>query len=277
MQKLKKLEDEVTERERGYVQQGRQTCRPTQKEFQEVCHKCKQPGHYAHGCASSRSQINQEVHPPVDQVCDAVLNDNTHTIAINSVSNYIMNARVFGGRVSFLIDTGAAVSLMSTEVWDRIKPVDAPRLNPVNIKLVGVDGVPFQVKGSVTVQLEMPGRTFCQELIVANASTCEGILGLNFLEANECVLNLSQGTMCSRGTNISLYAEGSQDQGIVEVVLPETFTIAATSEVEVMGMMPESCEGVWTVEPKPLKKPQVMVARAIVVPQDGNVPHYCCH
>ena len=82
MQKLKKLEDKVTERERGYVQQGQQTCRPTQKQFQEVvCHKCKQPGHYAHGCASSiisrRSLINQEVRPPVDQVCDAVLNDNT--------------------------------------------------------------------------------------------------------------------------------------------------------------------------------------------------------
>ena len=110
------------------------------------------------------------------------------------------------------------------------------------------------MKGSVTFELEMPGQTFCQELIVANALMSEGILGLNFLEANECVLNLSQGTMCSRGTNISLYAKGSQDLVIIEVVLPETFTIAATSEVEVMGMMPESCEGVWMVEPKPLKK-----------------------
>jgi len=58
------------------------------------------------------------------------------------------------------------------------------------------------------------------------------------------------------------------------VALPETFTIAATSEVEVMGMMPESCEGAWMVEPKPLKKPQVMVARAIVVPKKGIVPRY---
>jgi len=68
-----------------------------------------------------------------------------------------------------------------------------------------------------------------------------------------------------------LYAKGSQEQGFIEVVLPETFTIAATSEVEVMGMMLESCEDVWMVQPKPLKKPQIMVARAIV-PKDGNVP-----
>jgi len=47
--------------------------------------------------------------------------------------------------------------------------------------------------------------------------------------------NLSQGTMCSQGTNISLYAKGSQDQGFVEVVLPETFTIAATGKAELWG------------------------------------------
>jgi len=102
--------------------------------------------------------VNQEVRSPVDQVCDAVLNDNTHTIANNSVSNYTMGAHVFGSRASFSIDTGAAVSLISTEVW----------LNPISIRLVGVDGVPLQVKGSVNVELEMHGRTFCQELIVVN-------------------------------------------------------------------------------------------------------------
>ena len=148
MQKLEKLEDEVTE-ERGCIQQGQQTCRMTQKRFQEVIgHKCKQCRHYSHGCASNisgRSQVNQKSRPPVDQLCDVVLNDNTQT-TINSVSNYTMGAYVFGSRVSFLIDTGAAVLLISTEVWDRIKPVDAPKLDLINIKLVGVDGVPLQVK-----------------------------------------------------------------------------------------------------------------------------------
>ena len=92
----------------------------------------------------------------MDQVCDPVLDNNIHTIAINSVSNYTTDARIFGSRVSFLIDTRAAVSLISTEVWDYIKPVDDPKLNPLNIKLVGLDGVPLQVKESVTVALEMP-------------------------------------------------------------------------------------------------------------------------
>ena len=37
-------------------------------------------------------------------------------------------------------------------------------------------------------------------------------------------------------------------------------------------MMPESCEGVWMVETKPAKEPQVIVARAIVAPKDGQIP-----
>ena len=60
--------------------------------------------------------------------------------------------------------------------------------------------------------------------------------------------------------------------GHVEVVLPETLTIAAASEMEVMGKMPENCEGIWMVEDKPTKKHLILIARAIVVPKKGKVP-----
>ena len=98
------------------------------------------------------------------------------------------------------------------------------------MKLVGVDGSCLQVQGLVTVEFTMSG-IFSQELIVANTLTSEGILGLNFLEANECVLDLHQGEMCSCGAKICLHAKGLQGQTTaqVNIVLPENFTIAATS------------------------------------------------
>ena len=119
--------------------------------------------------------------PPVDQVCDsndAMPNNDVLTIAINSVSNYSVCAHVFGSQVSFLVDTVAAVSFVSSEVWDHIKLANVPKLNLVNMKLVGVDGACLQVQGSVTVELEMSGHIFSQELIVANVLTLEGILGI---------------------------------------------------------------------------------------------------
>ena len=134
----------------------------------------------------------EEKTSPRSQVCDSNCpsqNDDVYTIAVNSISNYTMCARVFGNEISFLVDTGAAVSLVSREVWDRIKPTPAPRMNPVGLWLVGVDGAPLHVQGSVIVELNILGQTLQQELIVVNALTSEGILGLNFLEANNCVLD----------------------------------------------------------------------------------------
>ena len=147
-------------------------------------------------------------------------------------------------------------------------------MNPVGLQLVGVDGTPLQIHGSVTVELEISAKTFKQELIVVNALTSEGILGVNFLEANDCVLDLARGKLCSGGTQISLHAKQLQENttGHVEVVVPETLTIAAASKIEIMGRMPLNCEGTWMVEDKPVKKQLVIIARAIVVPQNGLVP-----
>ena len=52
----------------------------------------------------------------------------------------------------------------------------------------------------------------------------------------------------------------------------EVVTVAAASEIEIMGRLPLTCEGTWMVEDKPMKKSPVLVARAIVTPQSGLVP-----
>jgi len=40
----------------------------------------------------------------------------------------------------------------------------------------------------------------------------------------------------------------------------------------VLGEIPVSCRGDWIVENKILKKPEVNVVRAVVVPQNGHIP-----
>ena len=136
MEKLKNLEDEINERQvttkmRKQYHQQRQKRR---KHRAIICYKCEQPGHYASGCANIPPTTCGEVSLPMCQVCNSncALPDNDMcTIATNSVSNYTVCARVFSNEVSFLVDTGAAVSLVSSEVWERIKSPTAPRMNPV--------------------------------------------------------------------------------------------------------------------------------------------------
>jgi len=48
------------------------------------------------------------------------------------------------------------------------------------------------MKGSVNVSLSIANLAFEQEFIIAEGITAEGILGLDFLEANKCILNLTK-------------------------------------------------------------------------------------
>ena len=95
--------------------------------------------------------------------------------------------------VSYLIDTGAGVSLLWGGDCDRIRPNDR-KLNFVTAHwLVRVDGILINVQGSALIQFLISGMEFEHEFIIADHITAEVILGLDFLEANKCVLDLSKG------------------------------------------------------------------------------------
>ena len=69
--------------------------------------------------------------------------------------------------------------------------------------------------------------------------------------------------MCTKFTKS--YTEG-------DVTVPQTFTVAPYSEMEVLGEIPVRCRGDWIVENKILKKPHVIVVRAVVVSQNDHIP-----
>ena len=58
------------------------------------------------------------------------------------------------------------------------------------------------------------------------------------------------------------------------MAVEETFTIAALTEMEIMGNIDKECRGTWLVEDQLSKKPSILVAscRASVMPQQGTVP-----
>ena len=68
-----------------------------------------------------------------------------HVNINNDVSSYVVVGKVFETPVSFLVDTGAGISLLRGYVWDRAVPENTKMELKQTYRLVDVDGIPINV------------------------------------------------------------------------------------------------------------------------------------
>ena len=105
---------------------------------------------------------------------------------------------------------------------------------------MGIEGTPLRVRGVAEVELVLAGEVFHCPVLVASALTSEAILGLDFLEANKCLLGMADRclTFPERGVSLSL-CDPSSDPELVQarVTLEETIWIPPFSMVEVTAQV----------------------------------------
>ena len=93
---------------------------------------------------------------------------------------------------SFLVDTGAGVSLLHEDQWKKSDPKQDEIKPWSEQQLVGVDGTPLHVLGSAVLYIVLSGKQFSQTMIIVRSLTAEAILGLNFLQDNRAVIDLDK-------------------------------------------------------------------------------------
>ena len=87
--------------------------------------------------------------------------------------------------VTFLLDTGSALTILQKDVWDQCKH----SLTSWNeLSLVGAEGTMLTVYRSALIQWEADGKVFVQTVIVVDPLTTQAILGLDFLRG--CSIDL---------------------------------------------------------------------------------------
>ena len=120
-------------------------------------------------------------------------------VVISSISpittkGHTVIAQVTGVTSSFLVDTGSAITLIGQELWEKYK-YDQDVMEPWLKLLVSVDGSPVSVLGSCQVRISIGGSTFCHTAVVVDTLTSEGILGVDFLQGNKCLVDLCENTL----------------------------------------------------------------------------------
>ena len=106
---------------------------------------------------------------------------NINVISTVSAGGLTDKGEVDSAAVSFLVDTGSALTLIRKEVWDTFSSARS-LTSWDDQRLVSIDGTSLQVSGQCQVELSVGGKKLTTRVIVADGLLSEGIWGLDMAE-----------------------------------------------------------------------------------------------
>ena len=97
----------------------------------------------------------------------------------NTACDFTAAVHISGVPRRCLVDTGAAVSILSKAVWNKVEEDRLQLQERKSHSLVGIDGVPLELDGSTRVELDFGGlqKVFPIEVQVAESIPIDVILG----------------------------------------------------------------------------------------------------
>ena len=133
---------------------------------------------------------------------------------VNSALTFHFPFTLFGKTYSFLVDTGAAATLLSSTIWNHYLQqcrydLIQPSLESVSSCLFGVNGSRLTVKGKANISLQSNQFNFPISAIVVDDLAEEAILGLDFLEKYSGTIDVPQRRLVlwhAPNTSVSIYA-----------------------------------------------------------------------
>ena len=109
-----------------------------------------------------------------------------------------LQATVFGVKVDCLIDTGSTITVVHPNKFKAIDPANRPPLRPWGNHIRLADGGLLKAEGQAQLVLEIGHQCLEHTVIIADISV-SGILGLDFLQENEGLLDPGKGILLLDG------------------------------------------------------------------------------
>jgi hypothetical protein len=109
--------------------------------------------------------------------------------------------------VKLLVDTGATLSIISSDILYSILNDPNPTLAPIDQPILMADRTALKVEGSILMPLTVSNLVSNQTFAMAHMGI-DGILGLDFMTNNDCLIDLPNSNMLLKGKRVKLSFEG---------------------------------------------------------------------
>ena len=185
--------------------------------------------------------------------------------------------------VTFLLDTGSNITILSPAVMEKISAPRRPVLENVENRMILADGSAKPFRGKGTFELEVEGRRVLQEVWVADIEL-EGSLGMDFVRRYGCQIIVASGGQLElfipelKGGSVN---GGEPVTGVelnnyrcLRVVVEDTVLVPANSEMITAAKVLDKCDGGLAIlEPTMdfVQHSKLLVGRWLVR-MDGPIP-----
>ena len=174
--------------------------------------------------------------------------------------------QILGIPTKFLVDTGAAVSILSQDMYRKIPSHKRPAFQETDIIVRGVSGNQLEVTGVAQVPVVFQGALFMQDFLIADIPL-EAILGQDMLMKNQGRLDLGRLTLRLKGTDLPCWTQGEENVSC-RVIVKEMAHIPYQAErfvpvtITNPGYLPEA--GFVQPAAEVVESKEVMMVRGIV-------------
>ena len=172
-------------------------------------------------------------------------------------------------KCKLLVDTGATVSIVSNDIYQKIPDVARPTLTSTNQEVLTASGDKLKIlgRGNFLMRLDDTKDMVVQALVAQ--ITVDGIIGLDCLRSNAGLIDLQNSMLEVDGRRVSLKYAGKL--GCFRVVAHDKVVMPAQSEMIIRGAVDDSAnkltyETDMLVEANEtfLKKDKALVGRSLV-------------
>ncbi|CAG2193218.1 unnamed protein product [Mytilus edulis] len=257
----------------------RNTADPEWKRNQQ-CYNCGKYGHFKRECrlrkqgGNGNGQYRNHENGSARPVHSRTRRQRRKQIKLNVQNNSTTEAGAYidvaigNIKASFLVDTGATVTLISNKLFNSLRKEEMPNLNQVVQTIMSANGSELNVTGKGEFHIWIDHNVYLAEAVVADLAL-DGIIGLDFLKKNRCLINLQEEHMVCNNQVIPLNFTGQL--GCYRVSVVEDTCIQPGTEALVRGHINEYPStknevGLGIIEPcdKFVAKDSALMARTLV-------------
>jgi transposase InsO family protein len=192
-----------------------------------TCHNCGGRGHIQRECKKPKVNLSKE---RVQEKRGSTANlEQRLNCGINGYlgsTGLFIEARVENESVSLLVDTGASLTIISKKIFDKLS--SEHHLDPIQKPITGASGEALTVYGRTQMLIRVGKKSYNISVAIADIPM-DGVLGLDFMSRNNCMINVSERRIVIGEEIIELVKSGHY--GCYRIAVAENINIPSRSEI----------------------------------------------